>query len=296
MMGLGRARPRWAPTESGMDWKDSTIAEMAWDKSRSAGRRWAIAGVLAGILVGLVAFAPASWLAGTVGSLSNHHVILSDARGTIWNGSAMVVLTGGPGSKDASALPGRAQWTLGFHKTGLEVQAAHACCLNGRVAIQITPGWGRMRVNLVPSASGWVGQWPSSWLVGLGTPWNTMQLQGAIRLSSSGLTLESVQGRWLVTGKAQLDLVNISSRLSTLQPLGSYQLTLQGDGGASGGSALTLTTQSGALQLSGSGTWGANGMRFTGEARSSDEDQAALQNLLNIIGRRDGARSVISIG
>jgi hypothetical protein len=26
------------------------------------------------------------------------------------------------------------------------------------------------------------------------------------------------------------------------------------------------------------------------------DDQAALQNLLNIIGRRDGARSVISIG
>jgi general secretion pathway protein N len=296
MIGLRRAQPRWAPTESGMDWKDATLGEMGGKKSSSAGRRWAIAGALTGVLVGLVAFAPASWLAGMVGSLSNNHVILSDARGTIWNGSAMVVLTGGAGSKDASALPGRAQWTLGFHKAGLEVQASHACCLNGRVVMQITPGWGRMRLNLVPSASGWIGQWPSSWLAGLGTPWNTMQLQGAMRLTSSGLTVESVQGRWLVTGKAQLDLANVSSKLLPGQPLGSYQLSLQGDGGASGGSALTLTTQSGALQLSGSGTWGASGVRFSGEARSSEDQSTALDNLLNIIGRRDGARSVISIG
>jgi general secretion pathway protein N len=37
-------------------------------------------------------------------------------------------------------------------------------------------------------------------------------------------------------------------------------------------------------------------MRFRGEARASANEEAALSNLLNIIGRRDGARSVISIG
>ncbi len=295
MISLRRAQPRWAPTESGLDWKDSTLAELAWDKSRNAGRRWAIAGIVTGALLGLVAFAPASWLASMVGSLSQQHLILSDARGTIWNGSAVVVLTGGAGSRDASALPGRAHWTLGFHRSGLEIHASQACCLNGQVALQITPGIGRVKLNLVPSSTGWIGQWPSSWLTGLGTPWNTLQLQGSIRLSSSGLTLESVQGRWIVTGQAQLNLENISSRLSTLQPLGSYQLTLQG-ASDSGGSALALSTLSGALQLSGSGMWGANGMRFTGEASANERDQAALQNLLNIIGRRDGARSVISIG
>ena len=105
-----------------------------------------------------------------------------------------------------------------------------------------------------------------------------------------------MQGRWLVTGQADMDLTDISSRLSTRRPLGSYRLSLEGDGGSHGGSALTLTTQTGALQLNGAGTWGANGLRLRGEATSREEDQAALQNLLNIIGRRDGARSVISIG
>ena len=35
---------------------------------------------------------------------------------------------------------------------------------------------------------------------------------------------------------------------------------------------------------------------FRGEARAIAVEEAALSNLLNIIGRRDGARSVISIG
>ncbi|MES2890296.1 MAG: type II secretion system protein N [Pseudomonadota bacterium] len=295
MMGFRRARPRWAPTESGLDFKDSTLAEIAWDKSRNAGRRWALAGVVAGAVIGLVAFAPASWLARSVASATSDHVVLADARGTIWNGSAVMLLTGGKDSRDASALPGRIQWTIGMHRVGFEVQATQACCLNGRVSLLVTPGWNRVRVSLVPPAAGSVGQWPSAWLAGLGTPWNTLQLQGTARLSSSGLTVESVEGRWLVTGQADLDLVDVSSRLSTRQPLGSYRLTVRGDA-ASGGSTLTLSTQSGALQLSGSGLWGAGGVRFRGEARSSEEDQAVLQNLLNIIGRRDGARSVISIG
>jgi general secretion pathway protein N len=57
-----------------------------------------------------------------------------------------------------------------------------------------------------------------------------------------------------------------------------------------------LTTQEGALKLSGNGTLGPTGMRFRGEARAGAVEEAALSNLLNIIGRRDGARSVISIG
>ena len=38
------------------------------------------------------------------------------------------------------------------------------------------------------------------------------------------------------------------------------------------------------------------GLRFRGEATAAEAEAAALSNLLNIIGRRNGARSVISIG
>jgi len=288
-------RRLWANTFGATGWGESTYAEQAWDKSRSAATRWAVGGIVAGVLVGVVAFAPAAWLANAVASATGQRVLLTDARGTVWSGSAVPVLTGGPDSHDASALPGRIEWTLGLSGLAFELRARHACCLNGSVALQLRPGLGRTTATLLPPP-GWVGQWPSAWLAGLGTPFNTLQLGGALRLVSPGLTLESVQGRWRMQGRADLELVGASSRLSTLDTLGSYRLTLAGDPGNAGASQLTLSTLEGALQLSGSGTWGPGGVRFRGEARADAADEAALSNLLNIIGRRDGARSVISIG
>ncbi|HEX6706327.1 MAG TPA: type II secretion system protein N [Albitalea sp.] len=295
---LRRRNPRrgWSNTVAATGWGESTYAELAWDKSRGASKRWAIIGVVVGGLIGVIAFAPAAWLAGAVASATNQRLLLADARGTVWSGSAVPVLTGGPGSHDASALSGRMEWTLGLKGLGLELLARQSCCLNGTVAVQVKPGFGRMNVTLVPPLGGWIGQWPSAWLGGMGTPFNTLQLGGAIRLTSPGISFESVQGRWLVRGRADVELVNASSRLSTLDSLGSYRLTLNGDPSGSGASQLTLSTTEGALQLSGNGTWGANGVRFRGEARAASGDDAALANLLNIIGRREGARSVISIG
>ncbi len=295
MIRLRRKRGLWSPTVAPTGWGESTFAEISWDKSRNASVRWAVAGVVVGALLALVVFAPAAWLASAVASVTQQRLVLADARGTVWSGSAVVVLTGGEGSRDASSLPGRLGWTLRPQGLGLELQLQHACCLNGVVAVQVSPGITRATYTLVPPAD-WVGQWPTAFLGGLGTPWNTMELGGSVRLASKGLRIESVQGRWVVDGKADLDVVGVSSRLTTLDSLGSYRMSLSGDAANPGISQLLLTTQDGALQLSGSGTLGPAGVRFRGEARASAAEEAALSNLLNIIGRRDGARSVISIG
>lgn len=297
MIHLRRKRSRrpFGATVAGTGWGESTFAELSWDKSRSASLRWAVGGAVLGATVALVAFAPAAWLARSVASVSGQRVLLADARGTVWSGSAVAVLTGGPDSRDAAALPGRLSWTLGWRGAGLELRARHACCLNGDVALQIRPGLGRYTFTLVPP-SGWVGQWPTAFLGGLGTPWNTMQLGGTARLVSPGFKLESVQGRWIVDGRADLELVGVSSRLTTLDTLGSYRLSLTGDAANPGISQLSLSTQEGALQLVGKGTLGPTGVRFRGEASAAPAEEPALTNLLNIIGRRNGARSVISIG
>jgi general secretion pathway protein N len=84
----------------------------------------------------------------------------------------------------------------------------------------------------------------------------------------------------------------MSSRLSTLRPMGSYRLVVQGGDVPT----LTLSTLEGALQLSGTGQWVGQRLRFTGEATATPEREAALSNLLNIIGRRSGARSIITVG
>ena len=228
-------------------------------------------------------------------SATDQRLLLADARGTVWSGSAVLVLTGGPESRDASALPGRLEWALGLNALALELRARQDCCLNGTVVLRLRPGLGRMGIMLMPSP-GWTAQWPSAWLGGLGTPWNTLQLGGALRLSSPGLTIESVQGRWRVDGRADVEVLGVSSRLTTLDPLGNYRVTLSGNAAQAGVAQINLSTTDGALQLSGDGTWGPGGVRFRGEARAGAADEAALTNLLNIIGRREGARSVISIG
>jgi general secretion pathway protein N len=104
-----------------------------------------------------------------------------------------------------------------------------------------------------------------------------------------------VQGRWIVDGQADVEILQVSSRASTLDSLGSYRFSIIGNTG--GPTQLRLSTLDGALQLTGDGTAGANGVRFRGEARAATEaDEGPLNNLLNIIGRRNGAVSVISIG
>jgi general secretion pathway protein N len=57
-----------------------------------------------------------------------------------------------------------------------------------------------------------------------------------------------------------------------------------------------LTTREGALQLNGSGQWTGVALRFNGEASAAPGSEEALANLLNIIGRREGARSLITLG
>ncbi|MEH0166895.1 type II secretion system protein N [Roseateles microcysteis] len=258
-------------------------------------RRWAIAGALVGALLALLLFAPASWMAGWLADASEGHLLLTDTRGSIWSGSGVLVLTGGRGSRDATALPGRIDWTLGFKGLGLALRARQECCLNGELQMLVQPGWNRMSISLPNGKPGeWLARFPAAWLGGLGTPWNTLQLGGTVRLSAQDFKLERLQGRWLQSGRLELDLVNLSSRISTLAPLGSYKLSLSSE--QPGISKLLLSTMDGALLLNGQGTLGSGKASFHAEATAAPGREAALNNLLNIIGRRQGARSVISIG
>jgi general secretion pathway protein N len=215
-------------------------------------------------------------------------VLLVDARGTVWNGSARLTLTGGAGSIDAATLPGRLTWRLRPSGLGLAAELNADCCMQQSWRLSLQPRWGGARLALADSQS----QWPAQWLTGLGTPWNTVQPEGQLSLSTHGLAAEWAAGRLLLSGRAQLDALHMSSRLSTLKPMGSYRLTLSG--GAT--SSLGLSTLEGALQLSGTGQWVGARLRFDGIASATPERLDALSNLLNIIGRRDGARAIIKVG
>ena len=105
-----------------------------------------------------------------------------------------------------------------------------------------------------------------------------------------------MQGAGASSGQAELELDNRRSRLSTLDRWAATACTCDGRRRRRRRPTLTLSTLDGALQLSGSGQWTGAQLRFRGEARAAPGSEAALDNLLNIIGRRQGALSVISIG
>ncbi|WP_370530047.1 type II secretion system protein N [Ramlibacter pinisoli] len=249
---------------------------------------WAVAGAALGFALTLVLSMPARWLADSLSEATAGRVRLHDPRGTVWNGSAQLVLAGGAGSNDAAVLPSRLTWTLRPAVTGVRATLRSDCCITTPIAVLARPGWRGAAVRVGDGVS----QWPAALLSGLGTPWNTLELDGNLVLRTKDLALRWTEGRFTVAGSAELTAERLGSRLSTLRPMGTYRLTLSGGAVPS----LQLATVEGALQLSGSGQWVGDRLRFTGEATAAPERGAALANLLNIIGRPAGTRSIISIG
>ncbi len=249
---------------------------------------WAVLGACAGIVAAAMVFAPARWLAGPVASATSGRIVLADARGTLWRGSAQLILSGGAGSNDALALPTRVDWRLAPRWNGVAGEVQAACCTAQPLTMRVRPRWGGLHLTIGNTQASLT----AALLAGLGTPWNTLQLDGDLRLSTEGLSVEWVQGRLAIAGRAELTAQRMSSRLSTLRPMGSYRITLQGGSPAT----LRLDTLDGALQLAGSGQWIGSRLRFSGTATAAPESEAALSNLLNIIGRRSGPRSIITIG
>ena len=252
-------------------------------------RAWATRGLLMGALAGLVWQAPAAWLASAVQSLSHNKLQLRQAQGTVWRGSAQWVLASGAEGVDALALPQRLIWRIQPQAdASLRVELELPCCAAQALTIWLRPQWGGATLALGNATS----DWPLAWLVGLGAPWNTMALEGQARLSTQDLRWQwSAQGGQLL-GQAQLQLLSVSSRLSTLRPLGSYALNLQGGTTPQ----FQLSTLSGQLQLTGKGDWRANGLHFEGMAQAQTGSEVALANLLGVLGQRQGNTTVLRWG
>jgi general secretion pathway protein N len=251
-----------------------------------------VAGAVVGLLLTVLVFAPARWLAMGVDAASTSRVQLLQTQGTVWQGSAQLVLGAGSGSQAPTALPGRVQWRLSPGLSGLQLALMAPCCLPHAWLWTAKPTGAGVQITLSDLPSAQPSLWPSTLLAGLGTPWNTLQLQGTLALSTKTLALNYSAGRFSVAGQVQLDATGISTSLSTLKPMGSYRVVL--DGGPN--PTLRLSTLEGSLQLSGAGQWVGGQLRFDGEASAAPDRAEALGNFLNLIGRRDGARAIIKVG
>lgn len=258
------------------------------------GVRWAAAwwGSALGLGLALLVWAPAQWLAWGIHQTSHGQMQWRNARGTVWSGSAQLVLTGGVNSRDAQALPGRLHWTLSPRWTGLDIHWQADCCMANNARMQVQAGASTWRVQV----SDHTAQWPAALLTGLGAPWNTLQANGQLLTRTQGLQLHWAQGRMQMQGLAELQLQNLSTRLSPIQPIGSYLLKLGGTAEGTPTPSVQLSTLQGPLLLTGEGQWVGARLRFKGEASAQAGQEPALNNLLNILGRRQGTRSLISLG
>ena len=82
---------------------------------------WALIGALLGLGLAALVWAPARWLAWGVAQASQGQVQWLNPRGTVWQGSAQLMLSGGAGSRQPQALPGRLHWTLSPALSGLSL-------------------------------------------------------------------------------------------------------------------------------------------------------------------------------
>ena len=191
-------------------------------------------------------------------------------------------------------LPSRVQWQLWPHidwthtRIGMRATVTAACCLAQPVRMDIAPMWRGMQVQV----SDHISHWPAALLVGLGAPWNTVQPDGQLQLHTHGLGWTLQAGRNSLQGNAELQWHHVSTQLATLRPLGSYRVRLQGGDTM----ALTLDTLEGSLRLQGHGSLQQGRVQFSGEASATPDTETALSNLLNILGQRQGHKSILKLG
>lgn len=272
--------------------------------THSLSTRWAWTGASAGVALALITQAPAHWLTSTVEQVSGERVLLQEPQGTVWNGSARWVLNEGPlnnattphtvAPTNTTTLPTRVTWQLSPHmdfsqmRVAARIQLSSTCCTPQPVHIDISPLWQGLLVQVSDHTS----KWPADWLVGLGAPWNTIQPEGQIQVQTKQLQWSQQAGKEHLQGQAELQLQQLATRLSTLRPLGTYRVRVQGEGGI----AFTLDTLEGSLLLQGTGQLHNGHVRFNGEASAAPDAEAALSNLLNILGQRQGAKSILKMG
>lgn len=161
------------------------------------------------------------------------------------------------------------------------------CCTPQPMRAELHPRWPGVELRLDDASA----QWPAAWLQGLGAPWNTVAPEGRLHWQSKGLRLQWRDKALHLQGGATLQALDVSTRLSTLRPLGSYQIEVLGGDTI----RLVLTTLEGALQLEGQGQWQPQ-FQFRGQASTDPDHEATLSNLLHVLGQRRGAISVLEMG
>lgn len=118
----------------------------------------------------------------------------------------------------------------------------------------------------------------------LGGSWASLKPKADIKIDWNQLTF-SEKNFQSVTGKVNMKVNNLSSLISPIKSLGSYEINIRMGANSS---PWTLITLNGPLLMNGSGSLDTQGLHFSGQATAAEGYQEPLNGVLSIIGQKNG--------
>lgn len=262
---------------------DNNVAEKLTFKQKLALFCLALLSILMTVLI----FAPAVWLSNYLQSETNGRLVLFDAEGSLWNGSALVAAATDKRDDLTPLLPGRFEWHMSpiLLLGQIELVVTNSDTL--QQPLYITGNFSHIQASPNQLAM------PAERLAGLGAPLNTIKPTGTMTLSWDVLGLTFLDGKVDIDGTMKLALEDMASALSRVKPLGSYLMIFDWHGTEAN---IDLKTVHGPMLLSGKGVLTNGHLRFSGVAQAQKEQEENLANLLNLLGqRRPGDKNVVSL-
>jgi len=218
---------------------------------------------------------PMSFITPQIGKMSACKFNLYQTQGTLWRGSSSIgtsELNDSGGCKSPVAVTERIYWVtscqLSAGQCQTEVSISHS---PQPVRIIYRLGGIQIQNNQI--------QLPANLLESLGSPWNSLHPQGILDIHWNDLSLSNN-----ADGMVSVKLVNLSSAISKITPLGSYELKIFLNQPISA----NLITLSGPLILNGQGQYINQALHFEGTASSTPEAKNSLTGLLSVIGIKNG--------
>lgn len=219
----------------------------------------------------LLVTAPATLLARMVEAGSNGQLVLANATGTAWHGSATPAIRQRGGNLVALE---KLHWDIALLPlfTGKIIIRLQWDNVEQALPMAATISFDQIELRnvVLPLQAVILGE--------LSPMLQPVQLSGKIQIKSELFTF-SKSG---VNGNAIADWTDAGSVLSSVKPLGSYRINLAGAGEQLD---ITLMTTSGALLLEGKGSFTRNqGLKFLATARAAADSKGSLDELLNNFG------------
>ncbi len=233
-------------------------------------------------------FFPANWVGQVIETQTQGRLSLGDARGSLWAGSAFIGAAASHRDPVAPLLPGRFSWQLSPMILLGQLQLSLE---NSEVLVQpvtVTGSWSQWQVG--PGTM----RLPADGLASLGAPLNTLSLSGQIQLVWSQLQIQRNGQQVDLQGQTRLEINEMASRLSSVKPLGAYQLQMDWRGQLAD---VQLKTVKGPLLLSGRGNLDHGRLQFSGKADAEPGQEEKLASLLGLLGQRrqEGGKNIIAL-